>query len=232
MTYIIKAVMFKLCILLCKIQIVTPSKATETVETINATIGEDVLFSLNCTSCKNQSIEWKKNGSIIKSIIMFPYNERDLTIFDDYSGRVKDLKHGSFLLSNIRLNDTGSYTVTMVDAAGQEITITKKLFVTANGLNNDHVKHGGNTTRNPKDNESGKFKAIIIGVSLLGTIVICVTLSYFIWRRLQKNTETDGRGVKRNENPNSNVPEIVYSTYVGAFVNYGKSYQTTSLDRT
>ncbi|XP_055501025.1 uncharacterized protein LOC129702944 [Leucoraja erinacea] len=228
MTYIIKAVMFKLCILLFKNQIVAPSKATETVELINATIGGNVLFSVNCTSYMNRSIEWKMNGSITKSIMVHDIAGGH-TIFADYEGRVEDFKNCSFLLTNIRLNDTGYYTVTLVDTEGKVITKTKKLFVTANGRKDDHYKHEGNTT---KGNKSWKFNAIIIGVSLLGAIVICVTLAYFIWRRLQKNTETDGQDVKRNENQNSYVPEIVYSTYVGAFVNYGKSYQTTSLDQT
>ncbi|XP_051870441.1 uncharacterized protein LOC127569680 [Pristis pectinata] len=216
-------------------QIVTPSKGAEMVELINATIGEDVLFSINCTPCLNQSIEWKKCGTSQPSIISLPYGEREITIFQGYKGRVKDFKDGSFVLTNIQLNDTGYYTVTLSDiTTGKQVTITKQLLIIAktNDLNDEQIKHGENMTRSAEFNKSWKFTAIIISVSLLGTIVICVILTYFIWRRLQKNSVTESPGVKRNENLNSNVPEIVYSTYVGAYANYGKSCQTTPLDQT
>ncbi|XP_069748444.1 V-set and transmembrane domain-containing protein 5-like isoform X2 [Narcine bancroftii] len=202
MTCVVRAVIFKLCILLYKNHIVTPSKGAEMVEHINASIGEDVLFSVNCTSCMNQSIEWKKTGTSQTSIVMFPFHERELTIFEGYKSRVKDFKNGSFLLTNIQLNDTGCYIVTLVDTAGKQMTITKQLFVIAktNDLKDEHIKKRGNMTRNKEIKKSRKFPEIPV--------------------------------VKRNENVNTNIPEIVYSTYVGAYVSYGKSCQTASLDQT
>ncbi|XP_062905892.1 uncharacterized protein LOC134347492 [Mobula hypostoma] len=234
MTYIINVVMLKLCIFFVKSQIVTPSENAEAEDIINATIGGEALFFVNCTPFLNQSIEWKKSGKSEHGIIMFPFGVREHTIFQSYKGRVKNFEGCSFVLTNIQQNDTGYYTLTLVEnTTGKQVTIKKRLFVIAktNDPNDEQINHEENIT-STEVKKGWKFTAIVIGASMLGITVICVILTCFIWRRMRRNTEAESSGVKRNENSSSNVPEIVYSTYVGAYANYGKSCQAASLDQT
>ncbi|XP_059824656.1 uncharacterized protein LOC132393443 [Hypanus sabinus] len=234
MTCIINVVMLKLCVFFFKSQIVTPSESAKVEETINATVGGSVLFSVNCTPSLNLSIEWKKSGNSEHYIVMLPFGVREHTIFESYEGRVEFFENGSFALTNIQLNDTGLYTVTLIDnTTGKQVTIKKQLFVTArtNDPNDEQINNEENIT-STEANKWWKFTAIIISASLLGTAVICVISICFMCRRMWRNTAAASSGVKRNENSSSNVPEIVYSTYVGAYANYGKSCQATSLDQT
>ncbi|XP_067848467.1 hepatic and glial cell adhesion molecule-like isoform X2 [Heptranchias perlo] len=201
MPCVVRVVMFKLCLLLFKDQIMAQKQQPKT-ERINATIGGSVLFSTNCTSCMNRSIEWKyENGPIRTSIVMFTFGVREHTIFQGYKDRVDFFENGSILLSDVQLNDTGCYKVTLVDAEGNEVTVIKTLSVFGT----------------------------VAGVIVVG---IGVAVVYFRRRRQEESTRAGVPNVKSNEDLNSNAPVVVYSTYVGTFANYGKSRQTNPLDQT
>ncbi|XP_020366871.1 SLAM family member 6-like [Rhincodon typus] len=218
-----KVVMFEIYIMLFTNQILALSQQTEF---LNATIGENVLFSTNLTITMVQSIQWKYNceGNQI-NIAMSTFPEQNFTdVFQSYSNRAKVFSNGSFLLSNVQPNDTGCYTMILVNTAGKEVTIKKILSVFEAEQKELHkIKNRANTSESI-DNTTWNVHGIAIGVSVLGICVICVVVIYFIKRKKQESMEA---GVKSNENLNSNTPMVVYSTYVGTFANYGKSRQNT-----
>ncbi|XP_067897153.1 uncharacterized protein [Heterodontus francisci] len=214
MTCVVKVVMFKLCLLLFINQILALLQKIETVEHINATIGENVLFSTNSISDMNRSLEWKYGCETSqKGIVTFPFRERDLKIFQSYKGRVDVFENGSFLLSNVQLNDTGCYTLTLVDTAGRELTVGKNLSVSEVEISDRHEYQ--NEVNMSKNIEMKNWKLIgtVIGVTVIGICAICAVVVYFIKRRKQESTGPVVPGVRSNENLNSNVPMVVYSTY-------------------
>ncbi|GCC30462.1 uncharacterized protein [Chiloscyllium punctatum] len=222
----LKVVMFGIYIMLFTNQILAVPQQTEIIEYLNATIGENVLFSTNLTITMLQSVHWKyKCEENQISIAMSSFPEQNFSdVFQNYSHRVKAFSNGSFLLSNVQRNDTGCYTMILVNTEGKEVTIKKILLVFEAEQKKSHeIKNGANTSGNI-DNTTWNVRGIVIGVSVLGTCVICAVVIYFIKKRKQESTEA---GVKNNENLNSNTPMVVYSTYVGTYPNYGKSRQNT-----
>ncbi|XP_067848466.1 hepatic and glial cell adhesion molecule-like isoform X1 [Heptranchias perlo] len=232
MPCVVRVVMFKLCLLLFKDQIMAQKQQPKT-ERINATIGGSVLFSTNCTSCMNRSIEWKyENGPIRTSIVMFTFGVREHTIFQGYKDRVDFFENGSILLSDVQLNDTGCYKVTLVDAEGNEVTVIKTLSVFESDISDHNDKQsnkGANMTEGIVDNRWKVVCGTVAGVIVVG---IGVAVVYFRRRRQEESTRAGVPNVKSNEDLNSNAPVVVYSTYVGTFANYGKSRQTNPLDQT
>ncbi|XP_078416283.1 uncharacterized protein LOC144691743 [Cetorhinus maximus] len=233
MTCVDKVVMFKICLLLFANQTLARSQQTEILESLNATIGENVLFSINSRSVVNRSVEWKySDGSSQASIIMFAFSIRDLNIFPSYKHRVQVYDNGSFLLSNVELNDTGCYTVTLVDASGKEVMIKKRLTVIeAERQETLGINNGVNCSESIGI-KNWNIIGISTGVAVVGMCAICAVVVYFIRRRKQEDTEDVIQDLKSNENLNSNAPMVVYLTYVGTFPNYGKSCQTNPLDQT
>ncbi|GCB75186.1 uncharacterized protein [Scyliorhinus torazame] len=233
MTCAVKVVMLKICLLLFTNQILTLSQQTEIIEYINATVGENVLFSTNSTFAMNRSIEWKYNCEANqKSIAISAYIDNEFNIFDGYKDRVQLYDNGSFLLSNVELNDTGYYAVTLAEPSGKEILIKKRLLVFEAEKRESRGSYNGIAIEPNIGNKSWNIIGILIGIAVVGMCVICVVVIYFIRRRKQESTEAAIPIVKSNENLNSNIPMVVYSTYVGTFPNYGKSCQSTPLDQT
>ncbi|XP_038657619.1 uncharacterized protein LOC119968836 [Scyliorhinus canicula] len=233
MTCAVKVVMLKICLLLFTNQILTLSEQTEFIEYINATVGENVLFSTNSTFAMNRSIEWKYNCEANeKSIAISTYVDRDLNIFNNYKDRVQFYDNGSFLLSNVELNDTGYYAVTLAETSGKEILIKKRLLVFEAEKREPRASYNGIAIAPNIGNKNWNIIGILIGFAVVGMCAICAVVIYFITRRKQESAEAEIPVVKNNENVNSNIPMVVYSTYVGTFPNYGKSCQSTPLDQT
>ncbi|KAM4743177.1 V-set and transmembrane domain-containing protein 5 isoform 2-T2 [Anableps anableps] len=81
-------------------------------------VQEDVFFSVDVTCSGVPTIQWTfMSGAVSRSIGTWqPGVFTNIT--EDYSGRVKACDNGSMGLSDLRLQDSGYYVVTVEDPAG------------------------------------------------------------------------------------------------------------------
>ncbi|XP_007901738.1 uncharacterized protein LOC103185167 [Callorhinchus milii] len=244
MSYTVVAVIFNLYLLLLKGQTVNLTQDVET-QLINATVGEQVLFSTNCSPCINRSVEWKylsdavrcsdpkeHSDHTVRSIVMVSDDIDKARVFDIYKDRVNFYTNSSLQLLHIQLNDSGCYTLTITDPQGKIVTLRKVLSVFEAETSKPHID-GKNDTLTIKIDENDRWKSIGIIIGAIVLVAACalfiVAIGHFIKKRRKGGRLADE---KINEDLNNDNPMVVYSTFVGGFHEFGRSLQNASLNQT
>ncbi|XP_029026676.1 V-set and transmembrane domain-containing protein 5 isoform X2 [Betta splendens] len=78
-------------------------------------VQDSVFFSVDVTCSGVPNVQWTFMSSAVSRLIV---TWQPLNITEDYSNRVQAFANGSMVLSDLRLQDTGYYVVTITDAAG------------------------------------------------------------------------------------------------------------------
>ncbi|XP_051934035.1 V-set and transmembrane domain-containing protein 5 isoform X3 [Hippocampus zosterae] len=85
---------------------------------LTQSVQEDVFFSMNVTCNGTPTIQWTFMSSSVSRAIGIWQPGAFINITADYSSRVEAHDNGSMVLSDLQLQDTGYYVVTITDKTG------------------------------------------------------------------------------------------------------------------
>nr|XP_057935687.1 V-set and transmembrane domain-containing protein 5 isoform X2 [Doryrhamphus excisus] len=85
---------------------------------LTRSVQEDVFFSVNVTCSDIPTFHWTFMSSSVSRAIGTWKPGVFTNITEDYSSRVRTHHNGSMTLSDLRLQDTGYYVVTVTDVSG------------------------------------------------------------------------------------------------------------------
>ncbi|XP_044113326.1 carcinoembryonic antigen-related cell adhesion molecule 1-like isoform X3 [Neovison vison] len=111
-----------------------PTTAQVTVESVpsSATEGKDVLLQVHNLTRDTGRFNWFKEATTEnRRIISYILDTQKTILGPAYSGRETVYPNGSLLFQNITLNDTGVYTIEIIDSNYETVQITGQLHVSA-----------------------------------------------------------------------------------------------------
>uniref|UniRef100_A0A8C7B7T4 Immunoglobulin V-set domain-containing protein n=1 Tax=Neovison vison TaxID=452646 RepID=A0A8C7B7T4_NEOVI len=149
-----------------------PTTAQVTVESVpsSATEGKDVLLQVHNLTRDTGRFNWFKEATTEnRRIISYILDTQKTILGPAYSGRETVYPNGSLLFQNITLNDTGVYTIEIIDSNYETVQITGQLHVS------------GDLTQSNPGLAPGAIAGIVIGV--LAGVAVIATLVYFLFIR-------------------------------------------------
>lgn len=112
-----------LCHLAGAISIDSPQRS------LSKTVQEQVCFSVEVVCNGTPTIHWSFMSGVVSRSIAAWQPGKFTNITANYSGRVQAFRNGSMALSNLRLQDTGYYVITVTEAGGSSRDATFVLRV-------------------------------------------------------------------------------------------------------